>query len=278
MPQIPFDPPSDRSTPRWAPADPFGEPRPVVAPAPSPTTSRLTGRRSTPGPAPWIALACAIAALIAVPVTLWLVRGIDLRLFCALALAGALDVIAVVLTLRAWRRPERSRRQRAAALAAGVLAACSLLGWVVIGWQCWQQVNEQRDRNAGWAHACVAGSDLDACDRLYVAAQTTPDQQRTAESCGDRGDDIRPEHRCGQMTIGPGGTLVVADNDELEPRNYGDDEAMDRLWDACDVGDAAACDSLYQASPLGSDYETFGRTCAHRHPARTLTCVDAAAG
>ena len=280
MHQFPFDPPGDRSTPRRAPADPFGTPRPVVAPPPPPPGSRPTGRRSGPepatGPAAWIALSCAVAALIVVPVALWLIGGIDLRLFLTLALAGALDVTAVVLAMRVWRHPQR--RQRTAALTAGVLAVCSLLAWAVLGWQCWQQVDEQRDRNAGWAYDCVAGSDLDACDRLYVAAQTSPEQQRTAETCGGRGDDIRPERRCGQMTIGPEGTLVVAENDELEPRTYGDSVELDRLWDACEDGDAAACDTLYQASPLGSDYEAFGQTCAHRNPARTLTCVEAAAG
>lgn len=45
---------------------------------------------------------------------------------------------------------------------------------------------------------------------------------------------------------------------------YGDDPVLDALWDQCEAGDGAACDDLYWDSPLGSDYEEFGDTCAGR--------------
>lgn len=51
---------------------------------------------------------------------------------------------------------------------------------------------------------------------------------------------------------------------EVEPWTYGDDPTMDALWDRCEAGDAAACDELYQVSPVGSEYETFGFTCGGR--------------
>lgn len=46
-----------------------------------------------------------------------------------------------------------------------------------------------------------------------------------------------------------------------EPFTYGDDEALDQLWDECERGVMSSCDDLYQVSPLESDYEYFGGTC-----------------
>ncbi|MGY6500536.1 MAG: DUF2510 domain-containing protein [Acidimicrobiales bacterium] len=50
---------------------------------------------------------------------------------------------------------------------------------------------------------------------------------------------------------------------------YGDDPALDALWDACEGGDFDACDDLYFSAPLGSGYETFGDTCGGRQPEGT---------
>ena len=52
--------------------------------------------------------------------------------------------------------------------------------------------------------------------------------------------------------------------DEDEAFEYGDDEALDFLFDECDEGDLTACDDLYYESPEGSDYEAFGSTCGGR--------------
>ena len=46
--------------------------------------------------------------------------------------------------------------------------------------------------------------------------------------------------------------------------SYGDDPELDALWDACEAGDDAACSDLYWQSPLGSEYESFGSSCAGR--------------
>ena len=46
--------------------------------------------------------------------------------------------------------------------------------------------------------------------------------------------------------------------------SYGDDPELDVLWDACEAGDDVACDDLYWESPLGSEYESFGLSCAGR--------------
>lgn len=51
---------------------------------------------------------------------------------------------------------------------------------------------------------------------------------------------------------------------DSEPYSYGDDPALDELWDACDAGDGNACDELYSRAPSGSEYEQFGDTCGGR--------------
>ena len=56
--------------------------------------------------------------------------------------------------------------------------------------------------------------------------------------------------------------------------SYGDDPALDALWDSCAAGDGAACDELYWTSPLGSRYEDFGNTCGDRYPDGVLSCED----
>jgi hypothetical protein len=55
-----------------------------------------------------------------------------------------------------------------------------------------------------------------------------------------------------------------------QPMDYGDDRALDRLWDGCEAGDGEACDRLFAQSPVGSEYEQFGLTCGNRN--RVLDC------
>lgn len=43
--------------------------------------------------------------------------------------------------------------------------------------------------------------------------------------------------------------------------HYGDNAYLDELWDGCEAGDMAACDTLYFESPFGSQYEEFGDNC-----------------
>ena len=49
-----------------------------------------------------------------------------------------------------------------------------------------------------------------------------------------------------------------------EPFTYGEDPALDALWDACEGGSGAACDQLWAEAPLDSVYEKFGVTCGNR--------------
>jgi hypothetical protein len=59
------------------------------------------------------------------------------------------------------------------------------------------------------------------------------------------------------------GVGVLGDIGGLK-RSYGDDAALDQLWDQCEAGDMLACDDLYRGSIFGSEYEEFGKTCGFR--------------
>jgi hypothetical protein len=57
--------------------------------------------------------------------------------------------------------------------------------------------------------------------------------------------------------------------------SFGDDPEMDALWTSCEQGDMEACDALYYATPLGSEYEEFGGTCGNRESmGMSGSCVD----
>ncbi len=57
------------------------------------------------------------------------------------------------------------------------------------------------------------------------------------------------------------GTTPGPGHDPTEAFDYGDDPTLDQLWDDCAAEDWEACDELYFASPLYSEYERFGATC-----------------
>ncbi|GAA4427483.1 hypothetical protein GCM10023169_27540 [Georgenia halophila] len=55
---------------------------------------------------------------------------------------------------------------------------------------------------------------------------------------------------------------------------YGDDAQLDVLWDACEEGEAVACDDLYKQAPEGSEYKQFGADCGGRFPGTDDWCED----
>jgi hypothetical protein len=64
----------------------------------------------------------------------------------------------------------------------------------------------------------------------------------------------------------------------LDAAGLGDDEGLNGYAVRCHDGDMQACDDLYNESEIGSDYETYGGTCAGRQPATnsdTVYCTDA---
>jgi multidrug efflux pump subunit AcrA (membrane-fusion protein) len=46
--------------------------------------------------------------------------------------------------------------------------------------------------------------------------------------------------------------------------SYGDDPALDALYDECTNGSSSSCDELFFASPVGSEYEAYAVTCGER--------------
>lgn len=61
-----------------------------------------------------------------------------------------------------------------------------------------------------------------------------------------------------------------------DPMSFGDDPQLDALYTACAGGDWKACDDLYAAAPIDSEYFAFGDTCGGQWEAGTTTfCVEA---
>jgi len=56
-----------------------------------------------------------------------------------------------------------------------------------------------------------------------------------------------------------------------EPMVYGEDAALDGLWDQCEAGSGLACDQLFDEAPVGSEYEEFAGTCGRR--TQELSCA-----
>lgn len=120
---------------------------------------------------------------------------------------------------------------------------------------------DDEDLDALW-DACDGG-DMAACDELYFSSGSGTDYQQFGDTCGGQtaGGDL-----CDTGTGGAGGTVDGA-------QSYGDDPDLDALWDACEAGDAGACDDLYWSAPSGSEYEDFGGTCGNRSDSYAI-CED----
>jgi hypothetical protein len=66
---------------------------------------------------------------------------------------------------------------------------------------------------------------------------------------------------------------------EGEPDDLGTDFSLDRLAEECFDGEMESCDDLYLDAPGGSEYATYGDTCAGRQPANTRRfCSDVFGG
>lgn len=57
-----------------------------------------------------------------------------------------------------------------------------------------------------------------------------------------------------------------------QPERKGDDPRLDLLYEACQQGSGPSCDQLFDAAPLGSEYEEFASTCGGR--TKELRCAD----
>jgi Protein of unknown function (DUF2510) len=106
--------------------------------------------------------------------------------------------------------------------------------------------------------ACEAG-DMEACDDLYWNSPIGSAEELVALTCGGTVDEgVQAGGNCAT------GEPVIGGEGEEDPDTYGDDAELDVLWDGCAGGDMAACDDLFWSSSIGSDYESFAKTCGGR--------------
>lgn len=71
-----------------------------------------------------------------------------------------------------------------------------------------------------------------------------------------------------------GVVLVRSVSDDFSVEGgFGNGQDLAALRDECAVGDMAACDDLYFASPIDSDDEAYGETCGDRNPPAPGQCV-----
>jgi hypothetical protein len=118
------------------------------------------------------------------------------------------------------------------------------------------------------AFSTASGLSVDEADASCIAdAVVDAVGPRTLDllvgGTGELGDELFDAAEiCG---VDPGAFEPIDGPAALEPgTRYGDNPVLDELYDACEAGDGAACDRLYEQSEIGSEYETFGFTCGGR--------------
>jgi hypothetical protein len=109
----------------------------------------------------------------------------------------------------------------------------------------------------------LAYGDDPALDQLYSDCGLGDGQ-----ACRDLYFSAYGEYELWGQTCGasiPLRRAFVVDCDEKfssDASAYGDDFVLDTLWDECAAGDQDSCDGLFAAAPIGSEYESFGGSCA----------------
>ena len=91
-----------------------------------------------------------------------------------------------------------------------------------------------------------AGGDMEACDDLWLASPWDSGYYDFAVTCGG----LETESMSGQCEI-------------RDRKAYGDDPAMDALWDSCATGVWEDCDALASNVPSGSEYYEFAYSCGN---------------
>ncbi|MGH1491393.1 MAG: Vps62-related protein [Acidimicrobiales bacterium] len=109
-----------------------------------------------------------------------------------------------------------------------------------------QPPGEDDALDALWS-SCAAG-EASACDELYQTSEVDSEYEEFGATCAGLGD-------------GYGDCAAVL---AAIPTPPGTDKRLDALWVSCAGGDGVACEELYQASEVGSDYEAFGLSCGGR--------------
>lgn len=111
--------------------------------------------------------------------------------------------------------------------------------------------------------------DWQACDDLYDQSPIGSEYEAFGDTCGNR-------QEAGTTTYC---TEAFGGGTTTDGTSYGDDPALDALWDSCEGGDYQACDDLFTQSPADSEYEAFGDTCGNRQDPHTgVLCTEALGG
>jgi hypothetical protein len=110
---------------------------------------------------------------------------------------------------------------------------------------------------------------------LVLGKDTTTATGATATAAGRAASPTSgPASSSGSSSHGASGVPPAGD----PPDGLGNDPVLDRYAQSCYDGDMTACDTLYNDSEAGSDYETYGGTCAGRQPINNsdvVYCTDA---
>lgn len=146
------------------------------------------------------------------------------------------------------------------------------------------------------AQSCFYG-DMEACDTLFEQAREAglPAYQEYADTCAGR-QPLDTGNWCADTFPGAAPTTTTAPSAPTlptvppttdgtspsattapaplpagtPPEGLGDDPGLDALATSCYAGDMAACDTLFDTSPIDSPYHTYGDTCGGRQPAGTF--------
>ena len=112
---------------------------------------------------------------------------------------------------------------------------------------------DDAELDALWNQCAASGTDV--CDELFNRSASGSEYEAFANSCGGRGV---------QVACAPGSAGTNGQSANSSPSNYGDDAALDALWDQCAGGDGQACAALVFQAPVGSAYAEFGGSCGNR--------------
>jgi hypothetical protein len=111
--------------------------------------------------------------------------------------------------------------------------------------------------------ACDGGIH-DACDDLWGMSPLGSGYEAFASTCGNT--TVATDGGCSEQLGGSAG-------DDFFAQHYGDDPGLDVVHDACRAGGGAACDLLYDMSPIDSDFERFALTCGDRRALAFTACA-----